>query len=74
MEFPYVLQDSYGEASLKGKIQIIASKIEDLELLVSDRATSLLLEQEKLENWKLRKIEIEGVGRIILMREQLKVY
>lgn len=60
LEFPYVLQDSYGEASLKGKIQIIASKIEDLELLVSDRATSLLLEQEKLENWKLRKIEIEG--------------
>ena len=60
LERPYLPETNYADASLKGKIKIISSTIENLESKVSDRNAELLLEQEKIKNWEKIKKEIEG--------------
>ncbi|WP_410176919.1 TrlF family AAA-like ATPase [Streptococcus suis] len=57
---PYLENEKYSKNSLEGRIYIIKNKINTLEAKASNRTTTLLIEQEKKENWEKRRLEIEG--------------
>lgn len=57
---PYLNIEQYAPNSFEGKIHFIKAQINNLEKEVSARTMSLVIEQEKIQNWEKRRIEIEG--------------